>query len=123
MILLRSKKTHGKRLFLVSKIDTLLDTFLSTLYFYHLERDAIDLKSFEKELRRRVGLQDNVVPGGRGSTIWLLGNILYPKKNISPVRRSPDLRFLLEEAPNLKLKLRLINNKVPLHIRSCFRTY
>lgn len=41
----------------VSKIDTLLDTFLSTLYFYHLERDAIDLKSFEKELRRRVGLQ------------------------------------------------------------------
>ncbi|XP_026377490.1 uncharacterized protein LOC113271787 isoform X2 [Papaver somniferum] len=107
----------------VSKIDTLLDTFLSTLYFYHLERDAIDLKSFEKELRRRVGLQDNVVPGGRGSTIWLLGNILYPKKNISPVRRSPDLRFLLEEAPNLKLKLRLINNKVPLHIRSCFRTY
>ncbi|KAI3883755.1 hypothetical protein MKX03_036248, partial [Papaver bracteatum] len=45
---------------------------------------------------------DNGVPSGRGS-IWLLGNILYPKKVISPVRRSPRLR-VVRRSPRLQAK-------------------
>ncbi|KAI3951224.1 hypothetical protein MKW92_050416, partial [Papaver armeniacum] len=45
---------------------------------------------------------DNAAPSGRGS-VWLLGNILYLKKVISPVRRSPRLG-VVRRSPRLQAK-------------------